>query len=117
MIDENSLNSDLEYENKLITLIPEFFENLPKKSSEENPNTSLEIIQNFCYRKTNYIKNFNLKIYKKIVNVLYVKSKSISNNQEKDISKKIIQNLNPTKNHLSYLDKIFQLLNVNKLKN
>ncbi len=61
--------------------------------------------------KNNFKKN-----KQKIVNVLYVKSKSISNNQEKENCKKIIQNLETSKNHLSYLDKIFELLNVKRLK-
>lgn len=44
----------LDFESKLTTQIPGFFENLPTKFSEEQPNSSYEIIQNFCFCKNKF---------------------------------------------------------------
>ena len=110
------INNVSAFENKLLKQIPGFFEDLPSEFSKEKPNTTFEIIQNFCYCKYNkWIKknkNLSKNKIKKLVNVVFVKSQTLSNNQEKENCKKIIRNLESSKNHLSYLDKMIELLKV-----
>jgi len=60
MVGETSL--DIDFENKLLKLIPGFFDNLPDKSSTEEYDSSYEVIQNFCYCKKHKKRKFNKKI-------------------------------------------------------
>lgn len=83
-----------------------FFQELPQNFSSEKYKSAKEIAENFCFCKAKLIKKF------KLVNVVFVKSQMRTDNQEKELCKKIIRNLESANNYVSYIHKLSEIFNV-----